>query len=438
MAGGATFLGGAKGRLLAPSIPFRFFATAVLFQCLGWLTLLWAAPAVPGFAGGLGGPLAALHLMTLGVLVMTAIGASLQLLPVASRQALVASRRPYDLVWSLYTVGVVGVCSGMAFVVPGVLAAGALAVAVALLVYLALLARNLRGAKGMPLVVVHGWAACLSLLVLLGSALALAGAYNGLALLDRQSAISLHVSFAAYGFMGLLVMGFSYILVPMFALSDNPAPRWAHLSLALALLALVLAALVSLGLLPQSYWRGGLAAGALAFAIHAALMLQALRTGMRQRLGKPFWLVRLGWALLGASLLAALALDVELLGVRGPVLFGVLLVGGLLTLLLGMLSRIVPFLASMHAGAGMRRPPTASKLTAQRPLDLHFYSHVSALLLLLTALLLDSVWLVRASAAVGLFGAVAFGVFFVTTWRRMTQSLAPNPAPETLKTKDLR
>ena len=438
MAIASMFLGGAKGRLLSASIPFRFFGSAVFFYALAWLALFWAAPSVPTFAGGLGWPLAALHLVTLGVLVMTAIGASLQLLPVATRQAVPAAHWPYDLVWGLFTTGVLGLTAGMAMAMPGLLLVGALAVASALLVYLFLLARNLRGAKGMRLVVVHGWAACCSLLVLVSTGLSLTGAYSGLVLFDRQSIIGLHVTFAAYGFMGMLVMGFSYILVPMFAVSDNPAPRWANLALALALAALVLALLLSFGAVPLPYWRWCIGAGALAFLIHVALMVHALRTGMRQRLGKPFLLVRLGWACLGASLLAALALDFQVLGRSGPGLFGVLLVGGLLTLLLGVLSRIVPFLASMHAGAGMRRPPTASKLTAQRPLDIHFYGHIAALVMLLAAVLFDSLWLVRASAALGLIGAAAFGVFFVTVWRQMTQIAPKIEAPIAPKAEDLR
>ncbi|HRH88244.1 MAG TPA: hypothetical protein PLO41_15460, partial [Rubrivivax sp.] len=84
---GGTFLAGATSRLLPMSVPFRFFAAATGFHGLAWLALLVAAPDVPRFAGGLGWPLAALHLLTLGVLVMTVLGASLQLLPVATRQA---------------------------------------------------------------------------------------------------------------------------------------------------------------------------------------------------------------------------------------------------------------------------------------------------------------------------------------------------------------
>ena len=85
LAAGA-FIAGAASRLLPASIPFRFFGAAVAYHLLAWIVLFAGAQSVPRFAGGLGWPLAALHLVTLGVLAMTAIGASLQLLPVATRQ----------------------------------------------------------------------------------------------------------------------------------------------------------------------------------------------------------------------------------------------------------------------------------------------------------------------------------------------------------------
>ncbi|MDP2368263.1 hypothetical protein, partial [Rhodoferax sp.] len=339
MALAATFLGGAKGRLLAPSIPFRFFGTAVLFQVLAWGVLLAAADQVSHYRGGLGWPLAALHLVTLGVLVMTAMGASLQLLPVATRQPVAASRWPYEAVWGLFSGGVLALTTGMALVLPAWMLGGAVVVALALLGYLMLLARNLRGAKGMGVVVVHGWAAGLSLLVLLGTGLSLVSAYSGVTWLARPNALGLHVAFGAYGFLGLLVMGFSYILVPMFALAANPAPRWAQLSVGLALAALSLALLIAIEWLPTATLAAGIGLGALALVIHVALMLQALRSGMRRDLGTSFVLVRGGWAALLASLLLALARQFGALPVLGAGLFGVLLVGGLLTLLLGMLSR---------------------------------------------------------------------------------------------------
>lgn len=438
MALAATFLGGAKGRLLAPLIPFRFFGTALLFQVAAWGVLLAAAEQVSHFQGGLGWPLAALHLVTLGVLVMTAMGASLQLLPVATRQAVSARRWPYDALWGGLTLGVTVLTLGMGLAWPAALLVGALLTSIVLLGYLVLLASNLRGAKGMALVVTHGWAALLSLLLLLGSAASLVGAYQGASVLARANAIGLHVSFAAYGFMGMLVMGFSYILVPMFALSDNPSPHWAWLSLLLALLALVVAAMASMAWLGAHAWAAAAALGLGALMVHVGLMLRALRSGMRQGLGKPFLLVRMAWVALLTSLLLALAREFDLLPQWGTTVIGVLLVGGLLTLLMGVLSRIVPFLASMHAGAGKRRAPTAGSLTAQRPLDIHFYSHVGAMVVLLGACILGSAWLVRLAATLGLAGACAFCVFFVIAWRRMRQSAPSSEAAEPARTQSLR
>ena len=61
----ATFLAGAKSRLLPASIPFRFFAAAAAFHVAMWVLLLAASEHLPSFRGGPGPVLAALHLLTL-------------------------------------------------------------------------------------------------------------------------------------------------------------------------------------------------------------------------------------------------------------------------------------------------------------------------------------------------------------------------------------
>jgi len=123
-AAAGVFLAGAGSRLLPPSIPFRFFGAAVVYHLLAWGALLAGAEYVPRFAGGLGWPLAALHLVTLGVLVMTAIGASLQLLPVATRRSVGTTRWP-AAVWWLYTPGVAVLALGMGIASPRLLAPAA-------------------------------------------------------------------------------------------------------------------------------------------------------------------------------------------------------------------------------------------------------------------------------------------------------------------------
>jgi len=428
LAAGA-FLAGAGSRLLPPSIPFRFFGAAVAFHLGAWIVLFIGADAAANFAGGLGWPLAALHLVTLGVLAMTAIGASLQLLPVATRRPVGGERWP-AAIWWLYTPGVVMTVLGMGAGATMLLAAGAVAVVAALIAYAALLARNLAGAKGMPIVVAHGWAALASLVVVIATALALAGTYIGMPTLDRPTAIALHIAFAAYGFMGMLALGLSYIVVPMFALSAAPAERPAWTSFALAVLALLLAGTAALVVAPGLLRAAAVAAGLAAVAVHLRLMTVALKSGMRRHLGRSFALVRIAWAALVASLVGVLALVQDAPGDGIAMLFGLVLIGGwLLTFLLAILQRIVPFLASMHTAQAKPRgkglPPTPSALTAERPLAIHFTCHLAALALLAIAIAADSAFTVRAAAAIGTAGALAFGAFFAIAMRRMRRPSAP-------------
>jgi hypothetical protein len=77
----------------------------------------------------------------------------------------------------------------------------------------------------------------------------------------------------------------------------------------------------------------------------------------------------------------------------------------------------------------MRRPPTPSNMTAQRPLDIHLYCHSAALALLLAGVLFDSAWLLRGGTLAGIAGAVAYAAFFLHTWRRMRQMLASKAQP---------
>lgn len=426
---GGSFLVGARSRLLPMAIPFRFFGAALVFHLLAWLALLAGAKQLPRFVGGLDWPLAALHLVTLGVLVMSALGASLQLLPVATRQPVRSTRWPLAI-WAVYTPGVAAMTLGMGLGRPDWLAAGALAVSLALLAWAALLAANLRGARGMPAVVVHGWAALGCLLVTLVSALALVGLYLGLPLLDRETALALHIAFAVYGFMGLLALGLSYILVPMFALSAAPDERRAIVSCGLAVAALGLAALAAFGIAPMPLRLAALVLGASSVALHLQAMRVALRTGLRQQLGRSFTLVRIGWACLALSLLLALgvALEVDVPGT--PMLWALVCIGGwLLGFALGMLQRILPFLASMHVARSGKRPPTPSALTAQRPLALHLAAHLGALAALALAIVLDSAALAALAAVVGALGAAALLVFFVVLWRRTRSSPPPAGQP---------
>ncbi len=411
------FISGAKGRLLPASIPLRFFGAAVVYHLLAWIALAAAAVPWSGFGGGLGWPLAALHLITLGVLGMSVLGAGAQLLPVATRQAALGPRL-LAATWWLYTPGVALLALGIGLARPALLGAGAVAVSLALAFWGALTARNLYRARGMPGVVGHGWAALAALLVLLGSALSLVGFWLGLPAPPRECALALHIVFAPYGFIGMLSLGLSYVLIPMFVLSDTPDDRLQLGSLALAATALLLAALATSGIAP-GLMAAAIAFGAGAVALHLWLMRQALRSGMRRLAGPSWVLVRLGWAGLVTSLALALALVAHAPVPRLGLWFGLCLIGvWQLSFLLGILQRVAPFLAAMHGGAG-RRARTPSALTHDGALRLHLVCHCTALGLLALAIATDSQSATLAGAIVGGAGALAFGVFYLVLLRRM-------------------
>jgi hypothetical protein len=200
-------------------------------------------------------------------------------------------------------------------------------------------------------------------------------------------------------------------------------------SCGLAVGALSLAGLAAFGVAPQALHGGAVAIGSAAAALHLWLMLRVLRNGMRRALGRSLTLVGIGWVLLLASLAAALALVLDAPWAGLPILFALTLIAGwLLTFLLGILQRILPFLASMHAARGSKRPPTPSSLTDDRPLAVHFFCHLLALAGLALAVVADSATIAALSAAVGALGAAAFGAFFAILLRRMHGGAPTRPS----------
>jgi hypothetical protein len=276
------------------------------------------------------------------------------------------------------------------------------AAAAAFCIYGFLLMRNLLGARGLPVVVAHGWGALACLAGLAATGIALVARYEHGIALDHAAFRAAHLVLAAYGFMGLLAFGLSTFLLPMLALAPPPKPRLSYAALAAAVAAIALGAL--------GFGLAGALLGLAAAGLHVYAMERSLRARLRRELGGGFLLIRVSWGCLLSSLFLAVLMEANLAPARAGLLFGLLLVPGwLLTFLLGVLQRIVPFLASVHASSA----PLISALTPARLLAAHRALHLGALAALLAAVLFNESLLSAAGAAMGLAGAVAFAAFFV-------------------------
>lgn len=428
MAGG--FLADAGGRLLPLSVPLRWFGAAVVFHALAWVALAAGAPHWPHWQAGPGWSLAALHLMSVGTLLASAIGASLQLLPVATRQP-VRWPRLAALLWWPFLPGVALLALGMGLARPSWLAAGAALVLAVLAVWAMLLVANLRGARGMPGVRLHGWGAVLSLALLAGSAAALVALWQGWPLpgVSREALRAAHAVAGVLGVMGLLLMGLSAILLPMFALAAMPgeAPQLRSGAAACAALLLFVAA----GLAPADSaaalaWLA-LGAAACALGIHVRTMQRVLGGGLRRDHGRGVRLIRIGWVA-AALALACVALHLAGLRLAGEspwaALAVTLAVGGWLgSALFGVLQRILPFLASMHAArGGQRRPPTPSAFVFEAALPVHERAHVAAWALLAVAIVTGSPAWLLAAAGCGALAAAAFATYFAVLLHRLQRA----------------
>ncbi|MCP5367881.1 MAG: hypothetical protein H6906_10245 [Hyphomicrobiales bacterium] len=421
---------GAKLRLLPPSIPYHFFLAAVAFHLAMWGLLALAAWDLDGdlavFRGGPGPALAAVHAATLGVLAMTAMGAAFQILPVATGQAHRALWPCRATFW-LFVPGAAVLVAGMALGSVPAMVLGAVPATLGLLLFAAIFADLLRRGEGLRAFALHAWTALASLLALSALGLALVGDFQwgilaGLGIGHGGVALA-HLVLALYGFMGMLAVGFAHILVPMFALANLAPGLWVRVAYGALVGGLVLAAAASLAPAGPAATAGLVAAAVLGLAGaggHVYLMWSALRTGMRKRLGLSFVLVKVAWLLLLASFpLGALA-ALDRLGPAGPVLFGyVILFGWLLTFLMGILQRIIPFLAAMNASSTGAPPPRLSQLAEQQPLVIHAVCHFAGLAGIGAGIVLGQGHLVWLGASLGGIGALAFGWFALDVYRRM-------------------
>ena len=390
-------------------VPLRFFLTAPLFGVAAGLLLAWhGADALASRWSP--GALALTHLLTLGFATMVMTGALTQIL------AVVAGRRIPRLV-------------PIATLTHGGLTAGAAMLSMAFLLgepALFTAAAALLGAAILPFAAAAGWATlrspaqgptvpgirlallALTITALIGGAMALQrGGWAG----PAGPAVAYHATWGLAGWIGLLVAAVAYQVVPMF--QQTPSyPPWMSRHFAPGL-AGILAAWTAARLGDSGSVAGILAALAVlaltAFAVQT-LLLQARRRRRTSDAAVLFWRVGLGCAIGAAGNWAwLLAVPAEAVPPWVPVMLGTLaLAGATVSLICGMLYKIVPFLAWLHLQplAGHRwRIPNMRELVPARAVLAHFWTHCAAL-----AVLAAAVYVPDLARAAGAATAFAFSV----------------------------
>jgi hypothetical protein len=339
---GGPGLGGRRGVPLSIPLPFLLTGAcaAALFALLApWiLPLALQTPAFPQV-------LALVHLVTLGWLTMTIMGASLQLAPVivvAPLRATMFVRWQYPL----FLVGVLCLIAGFWFWQTWLLITGGTLVVLAVAQYGIILSITFTRASTRPLTVRFLIASLVYLCLVVSLGLTLACNFaTGFLGTSLEHLLLLHVTLGVVGWLSCTLIGVSYTLGRLFSLAHTHDDRWGKRIWFILNGGIIVLAAGEVLDWPLVTWGGGLVL-ILAAGLFAADFWRMLRARQRKKLevtqyhsiaATGYFGVVIG---VGAVLL--------LMGQATPAVFTALglaaLVGWLGQSTVGYLYKIVPFL----------------------------------------------------------------------------------------------
>jgi len=374
------------------SVPLRFFLSAPVFAALAAGLLAWQGDVML-LSRWSPQTLALTHLLVLGSLSMTMLGALLQMLPVVAGMAVPRVGQVGALVHAGLAGGALLLGAAFWLQQPVLFRGALLLLAGTFLLFLsactvAMWQQHPQGA-GAVVAGVRLSLTSLVLTVVLGCLLAAAFAWPERLQLPLQRLADTHAMWGLLGWVGLLVMAFGFQVVPMFMLTE-PYPRWLTGHLACAMFILMAAASVSADFTGYGrlFHQACLLLIGVGYAIFATTTLALLARRKRPQLDATTCY----WRTAMCSLLAAagLALWPDAAGNARPLAIGTLMIAGFaLSVINGMLYKIVPFLTwhqlQLAQERGGPKPPLVSQILSR-----HWGLGQYALHMLASALLLIS------------------------------------------------
>ncbi len=377
------------------SVPLRFFAVAPFFLLLAALILLMADgnPFANTHTPAL---LAATHFITLGFITMIMMGALQQILPVMIGTSLPA---PGLIAWLCQLPLIAGtllLAAGFLYGKPEFFSAAWPALGLSFAIFIAAMLVSLAGAgtrnasKSAILLSILALAAAVILGILL-----LVGYSSGLQL-HYATLSSAHITLALGGWVMLLIAGVSYQVVPMFQLTPQYS-KWLTASLAPVIFGILFIKLLLHVMDAPPHWAEIIAAYLFwIFAIFFSISTLILQHQRKRRIpDSTLQFFRIGMlSLLGVSLLAITTQQL-ILSERVQILAAMIFILGFaMSLILGMLYKIVPFLIWFHLfrGGTFHSIPNMKEIIPERWIWRHLWLHVCTL----AAALLAPCWIIAA------------------------------------------
>ena len=370
--------------------PLRFFLTAPLFAIAAGGLLLWSGPDLWA-SRWTPAALALTHLITAGFMLQVMLGALLQLLPVVAGAHIAHPQRIATVVHATVTGGAVCLVAGFLSMQPFLFGSAVLLLATGVLTFTVAAGRALLGVPATTPIARGLRLALLGLLGTVGLGLLLGVSLGWSLNVPLAHWANIHMGWGMVGWGVTLLGAVGLVVVPMFQQTPH-YPGWFERGFVASTVSVV----VAWSLAEWFDWE--LAASILSVSIVSGVVVFALTTLRLQRRSKRanFSAVQRLWQVAMLSTLAACALwllvhaQPVLDQWQGwPLLFGVLLlIGGFMSVMVGMLYKIVPFLVWLHLqerGKGRLLTPNMKKVLPEVQVERQTVAHLVALGLLLLA-----------------------------------------------------
>jgi hypothetical protein len=383
------------------SVPFRFLLTAPWFGILAGLLLVWQGEAVLASRWS-PGALALTHLFTVGFMLQAMCGALLQFVPVATGGNV---WRPHFVAWLVHPalgLGALMLVFALAANRPDGFRIATPVLATGLSVFIATVAWAMwrTSARGMTLPTLRMALIALAVTLALGVYLSSALGWQLDLGWPLHTLVNVHAAWGLAGWALLLVMGVSYLVVPMFQLTPQyPLQVSRLLPVGLFVVVLLWSGLwVIDGVIDDERWASGsrvLVFAGLALAAAYGGVTLWLQKQRRRRVTDPtflFW--RAGMLALWGLLVSWLVMQIHPAWGEHPRAvpwMGVLTIMGVFcSVINGMLYKIVPFLIWLHLqnlGNLKTLPPNIKQMISERAMRGQMWAHGCAVMLLLAAVI---------------------------------------------------
>lgn len=363
--------------------PVRFFITAPLFGMLAALMIMFVDPALFESRYSMQS-IAVTHLFTIGLFAMVMLGALQQMLPVLAGVSLPKAGSVAVVSHAALTVGVLFMVPSLLWSEPTLATVAAVALGVGFFTILAAIAVAMAKisfftptVKAMITAVVFAFFTVVAGLYLLG------GYASGSIGEMHSRLLDIHSVWAVFGFGGILIIGVSFQVLPMFYVT--PSFRRFYNNVVIPLIVSGLVAWMFSQLMLEEFAITGRFVIVLFFMAFAAAVIKKMIERRRPVSDVTVWYWRSSAVFLGLGALLWL-LDTWLDG-EYIMIVSVLIGGGfILSVITGMLYKIVPFLVWFHLNAsGYMTIPTMREMLNERMAWIQYGLHMASVFFLIAA-----------------------------------------------------